>query len=646
MNIGFSINRRIAAAMLLTMLAITAFAETWFSQSISPALADEPPVDAGCFNGALSDDPLHCYVLEAAQREGIIKIESIFQVGKVLHVYLYDTEPVSNEVLISDEVIEYFKAKSIEFVEQWPDRVFYGKYETCARRIRTSPLDCLLNHHTGWHETAVMPHAENYENVLLRPWTSESLRSNRGWAAYRQVWPNRATGGQGVPAIPSVFDVSEVDMTNIPELDCYARTMRRQSGGCSRNEQHPNVGNIVGWYTTYDRGWVQLKPPQDEDLDIEAAKEELIRTFPTSSEGRWFIIPVKYDYQELWRWATLIDRFAFTSGNSIGITSAFVASNVDMWANFAESVFPLPSLPEAEPDAWADHRTTIVVSTFHLQETLNTLPKLLDQLGIPVDAVGVVIRYDDTPEGPRKGWFSGGEPTRVSTGDPDVPSSGSGDIPPPPDTNSVETDSTPDTAPATTPHATEGPPLQSAVRTSNTPSSDPNGGANAEHSENASLPKGTTPTASQPQTAFIRTSPAEKPSQTNTTTNSVEEKNGAGNPPTAQPEARVTRPSSAPNSTGNPQPAQTAPTIIPERPTNHQVPSGLAAPNAISTIKKSGTAPAVLSDPKEPGTPDATDAGTNTMGDSKLLLSSVSALILVTLVIFGFLRIRRSRRRA
>ena len=259
MNIGFSINRRSAAVILLTALVITALAGTWLSNRVSPAFAGEPPVDAGCFNGALSDDPLHCYVLEAAEREGIIDIESIFLGGKVLYVYLHQTQP------ISDEVVEYFKAKSIEFVEQWPDHVFYDKYETCSRILRTSPLDCLLNRGTAWHEEFIMPHSETYENILLKPGGSGLLRSTRGWASYRQVWPTVAAGGLGVPAIPSVFDISEVDTTNIPELDCQAPIISDHLDACIDNKRHPNVGNIVGWYESHPgedfQRYVHLNPP-------------------------------------------------------------------------------------------------------------------------------------------------------------------------------------------------------------------------------------------------------------------------------------------------------------------------------------------------------------------------------------------------
>ena len=37
---------------------------------------------------------------------------------------------------------------------------------------------------------------------------------------------------------------------------------------------------------------------------------------------------MKYDYRELWRWATVLKRFAVSAGNTMGIVDAQVLSNV------------------------------------------------------------------------------------------------------------------------------------------------------------------------------------------------------------------------------------------------------------------------------------------------------------------------------
>ena len=578
--------------------------------------------------------------MEAAEREEIIKIESIFQGGKVLYVYLHDTKPVSNEILISDEVIEYFKVKSIEFVEQWPDHVFYGKYETCSRRLDTSPLDCLLNRGTAWGEEFIMPLSETYENILLRPWTSESLPSTPGWASYRQVWPTVAAGGVGVPDAPSVFDISEVDTTNIPELDCEAPIISDHFGGCIDSKLYSDVGNIVGWYESHQRGregsfqmYVHLTPPQGGELDIAAAKAELIKAFPASLDHLWTIIPVKYDYQELWRWATLIDRFAYTSGNTIGIISASITHNVHRWPPTTELVFVLPSLPEADNRNREDHRATIVVGTLHLQETVAALPKLLDQLGIPADAVGIVGRDDHTPEGPRV-LYPGEELDGAATGGPDIPPSGPNEdsIPPAPDAGTVETDAnqepsqshTPAGTAEEAPHTLAGTPPESEAKASDTPPSGPDGDYAVSGPENTSGPKQTPPTASPLDTPPTQVPPTGKTNQSNAAINTVEDKSHTKKSPAAQ----------------------TTPTMTPATLPGHGNKRGTAASNGINIDAKPVEARAVVPPTNGPGPSSPTDPAPNTQGESfRLWVSIAAALALVALCSVAFIGVRLARRR-
>ena len=206
----------------------------------------------------------------------------------------------------------------------------------------------------------------------------------------------------------------------------------------------------------------------------------MVKAFPGSLNHHWTVIPVKYDYQELWRWANLIDRFAYTSGNTIGIISSSVTHNVHRWPPTTELLFVLPSLPEADTRNREDHRATITVGTLHLQETVAALPKLLDQLGIPADAVGMVGRDDHTPEGPRTLWGQRAEPDRAATGEPDIPPSGSNEdsiIPPPPDTGAAEADSSREPGQSHTragtaeeaPHTLAGTPPESEAKASDTP---------------------------------------------------------------------------------------------------------------------------------------------------------------------------------
>ena len=116
------------------------------------------------------------------------------------------------------------------------------------------------------------------------------------------------------------------------------------------------------------------------------------------------IIPVKYDYEDLWRWATVINRFAYTSGNTLGITGSWMGQNREAYAGDVEAVYPVAEIPEVgrteSGSAKGDElRTTIHVRTMELERTVAALPQLLGQLNVPVDAVGVVASVDRTPSG-------------------------------------------------------------------------------------------------------------------------------------------------------------------------------------------------------------------------------------------------------
>ena len=103
------------------------------------AQAGDPPGD--CWGGALSADPLHCYVLDQAHSAGVIDVEAMYEASRVLHVYLTQTDPVG------DRVGAFFKEQATEFVERWPDRVSYDhpSYDACAAYDGTTHEDCLLN---------------------------------------------------------------------------------------------------------------------------------------------------------------------------------------------------------------------------------------------------------------------------------------------------------------------------------------------------------------------------------------------------------------------------------------------------------------------------------------------------------------------
>ena len=192
-------------------------------------------------------------------------------------------------------------------------------------------------------------------------------------------------------------------MTNFPDLVCAETERHRPTyGDCLRWERHPGHG-IAGWESYGQTLYVQVKASSAEDANATAAKEAIIAWNPKGlNQDNVVIIPVKYDYEELWRWATVINRFAYTSGNTLGITGSWMGQNWEAYPGGA--VYPVAELPEvglteSGSEKGDELRTTIHVMTMELDRTVAALPRLLGQLNVPVDAVGVVAEVDRTPSG-------------------------------------------------------------------------------------------------------------------------------------------------------------------------------------------------------------------------------------------------------
>ena len=155
--------------------------------------------------------------------------------------------------------------------------------------------------------------------------------------------------------------------------------------------------------------YYQIKNPPTDEAEIAALKDKLIpcntlepctyinalgiavsanRTRVTRQE----FITVKYDFRELWRWATILDRFALSQGNTIGIMKAVTGTNIGGYPR--GTLWPVEGFTDALEDGYGilprTVRETVLVWSRDPQRTADALPVLLPQLGIPVDAVGVV----------------------------------------------------------------------------------------------------------------------------------------------------------------------------------------------------------------------------------------------------------------
>lgn len=372
--------RAVWPSVLIAAVLVAALAGYW-----NPvAHAEELPED--CWSEALSADPLHCYALEEAQRDGIIEVEGVYEAESVLYIFFSDLRDAGTR----GELDDILKENAREFVKLFPDQVAYDDFRLhrCSRRDPAETFrDCMLGY--TFDHASFLPWSSAYDNIHLAPGGAAARQSRPGWASWRQVWPATAAGPSGASGS---FDVSGVDVTNFPDVECV---FRHGTTSCVKYREYLGFG-IAGWHR-YSRVYIQVKAAPGEETNVETAlRDEFIRRGGPGADGgeNTVIIPVKYDYEELWRWQLILNRFALSSGNTIGITGAVVGDNRNP---YERAVFPLSSLAEAGGESYSDFRETVHVWALDAQRVANALPTLLPLLGIPVDAVGVVGQFSAEP---------------------------------------------------------------------------------------------------------------------------------------------------------------------------------------------------------------------------------------------------------
>ena len=396
-NKRITLPRHVSTLVIVAVLALASLAQ--IGSTVHAQEPDSTP-PGNCWGGALSEDPLHCWLLGQAQSDGIIEVDGVYGVGQSLHIYLKQAEP------LGEDVYRYLreKAETREF--------------ECPRISHTRGCELGVFRYKEWWPSTlyILPISQVYENIRLLPGGADARRSEIGWPSYRQLWPNvaRATGGDDDAETYS-FDLSEVDTINFefPPASCWPG----HSESCHkwREWQYESARNIRGGYAPIDTAgwydkpylnasWIQVPiEPGEGSEKLVAVKKTIRERHWRSDEHELILIPVKYGYKDMWHWAELLNRFARSSGNTIGITEATIWYNVPLTRG--ETVFLLSSLQEAFESEFGgpDYNTvrdTIHVTTLDLQKTVDALPHLLGQLDIPVDAVGMVYRRDKSPVGP------------------------------------------------------------------------------------------------------------------------------------------------------------------------------------------------------------------------------------------------------
>ena len=392
------------ALLSAVALALTAL---WFFR---------PPPLGDCFGGLLNQDPLHCYALEQTEKEGLIDIEKIYDADGVLFFSLRQDGPVGRNVY------SFLDAKSSEFYDRWPEHVPYLErdiYSLCLRHLGHSYRQCYLETRLV---SSGLPKATGYEDIRFHTGGETARYSRPGWASWQQVWPPGIPGGDGSPL---TFDVSDVDMSSFPSFGCPEKVVPPfdvyDGNICSRDFEVAE--SVVAWRGKY----VQYKNPPKDEAALNAIKEIILPCYNKVGPCTWYatttaivssvgrdrkvetntkvtsessraiemvIIPVKYGPVELAKWAVILDRFALSGGNTIGVTAAEVDFNTKRDEEL-DPVWPLDSLRPANEDAFgpikSELRKTIVVWGMNSQRIADALPMLLPLLGIPVDAVGLVL---------------------------------------------------------------------------------------------------------------------------------------------------------------------------------------------------------------------------------------------------------------
>ena len=110
-------------------------ATTTVAVTTTEEVVAEPPL-RDCFGGALSEDPLHCYVLEQAQAAGLMDILGVYDGDAMLYVSV-------SQPRVTNELFDFALEQSYAFYDAWPRLVPRSKYLRVNKPGRTlDPSAC------------------------------------------------------------------------------------------------------------------------------------------------------------------------------------------------------------------------------------------------------------------------------------------------------------------------------------------------------------------------------------------------------------------------------------------------------------------------------------------------------------------------
>lgn len=378
-----------ASFALATVAALALFAHATSSAVQAQTASND------CFGGALADDPINCEVFQWAHNTGVIEVDAVYRAGGALYIFLTQSDHLDATAL------KKMLAKTQEIARRTGEHGCVLKPQLCGAGVLVAePLDI-----SGY----ILPKSSVHQTIELFPGGAEARRSFPGWRVFHEFWP-RAAGAVGATGTEGDFDISGVDRTNFPTLagNCNPTITRTYStyvyDACKAWQYVPGLG-IANVYRDRrnDKVYYYVKAVSGEkEARIAAAKKALMNAQPDYyTEERLVVLPVPHDFEELWRWSLVLDRFANSSGNTLGITFAGLRLN-ELGRDAKEDVqylFPLEDAPDLTDYIWEHEnnqpdvlrwRLIIDVVTLEFEKTVAGLPRLLKQLEIPESAVGLI----------------------------------------------------------------------------------------------------------------------------------------------------------------------------------------------------------------------------------------------------------------
>ena len=409
--------RRVAwAGFALVIIAALAL----FVHGTSPAVRAQTASD-DCFGGALTEDSIHCEVFEWAHNTGVIEVDAVYRAGNALYIYLTQSDR------LDDAALQEMLGNSQEVARRTGEHDCVLESLLCASgELSAEQLDI-----PGY----ILPKSPAYDVIEVFPGGAEARRSSPGWQAFQQFWPEDAGGAGGATGTGGDFDISGVDRTTFPTLSGNCDSLVNDAGhySCIKWSKYPDLRIAA----TEDRAvddkvyvYVKVAAGEDEAAKLAAARAVLMPAQPDYyTEERLVVVAVPHDFEELWRWSLVLDRFANSSGNTLGITLAELGFNSLGGLNRDRKyVFPLEDAPDLtgyiSEHGWPDGsrwRLIIHVETLDFEGTVAGLPRLLGQLEIPESAVGLI--YELKHENPGRGEPVPGPVINPSSGSAALPGS-------------------------------------------------------------------------------------------------------------------------------------------------------------------------------------------------------------------------------